>query len=509
MISEKKCKECLLKNINSYVKKSTKYQPEFNPNPKMNDIKKLPKNNIHIPSLELVNIITSFSLLSKLSIHSYHSTLISPKIGTTNEDMVIQLTSLSSALLNDKKQIKKELIYKRPLVKQNSIDNYKSNNYNNISDNNGNLKTLDNISINTNILNRTIDSSLYKYQLSAQKNYDEKSLAEFLNDEIKNIKQSQSINNNNSTIITHKKRPSTPNNTSSNLHKQMTKEPSILLDFNKEDYINFNSNNNNKINILKNKNFNGKKQSHVHLNTYNNNNSKSNSYFNSKTNTITNNNRTTYCSFRTGNIKQQSNKNIIKARKQDPLIPLKKQKEIANVQIYDHSKYDSKLNNKINIKTQNHSSSNSFYISSFTPRKEYTKSFISERTRSVKTMKKIGSVNKSTENINKNVISKRVNNKKEGTDKAKNVNCNGNKVNITIDIRDLMKDDYEERLLKKSFQQFDQVSLVNNEIDIENSNEVGNEILVANGRDSLDNLIITQKENVNCITNTDEINNNI
>ena len=124
-------------------------------------------------------------------------------------------------------------------------------------------------------------------------------------------------------------------------------------------------------------------------------------------------------------------------------------------------------------------------------------------------MKKIGSVNKSTGNINKNVISKRVNNKKEGTDKAKNVNCNGNKVNITIDIRDLMKDDYEERLLKKSFQQFDQVSLVNNEIDIENSNEVGNEIIVANGRDSLDNLIITQKENVNCIPNTDEINNNI
>ena len=493
MISEKTtCKECLLKKITSYVITKPKL---FHSNIKHKNILKCNSNikNVRISSLELVNSVISNHFNNKYSVNYYHSVLTESKIGTKNDDMVIQLNSISSALLTNNKQKNMELIYKRPLVKQYSIDNYNNNktkNEMNVNVNDNNI--LDNISVNTssNVLNRTIDSSLHKYQMSAQKNYDEKSLVEFLNDEIKIIKQTKNISLNNSTITPQKQRPSTPStdNAHFQIKKHFDKDPSILLDYNKEEYIQLDTNENN-INLLKNKNLKDKRYHYNHLHTYNH------------TNNI--HNKSTYCSFRMGIVKSQHRNGVVRNKKQDSLVPIKRQKEISNVQVYDFHKYGHN-NNKINQSCKNisrihtNSNSNSFYKKSFTPRKEYKKSFISNKSENISgnNVVKVGkNVYKRNVIYHKDNLAKwKETNKRNDVVNIKRRNNNvskttiGNKINITIDIRDLMRDDYEETLTEFNGENND------NKKKLQNNN---NEIFIVNGKDN-------SIQDVNGISNTNE-----
>ena len=501
MISEKTtCKECLLKKITSYAITKPKL---FHSNIKHNNILKKRNNNnkthiknVGISSLELLNTVISSQFNNKHSVNCYHTVLTESKIGTKNDDRVIQLNSISTALLIGNKQKNMELIYKRPLIKQYSTDNYnKSKTKNEINVNNNN-NILDNISVNTslNVLNRTIDSSLHKYQMSAQKNYDEKSLVEFLNDEIKNIKHIKNISLNNSTITLQKQGPSTPNtdNAQFQLKKHFDKDPSILLDYNKEEYIQLDTNENN-INLLKNKNLNEKKYNYNHLHTYNN-----------TSNNI--NSKSTYCSFRTGIIKPQNKKGVVRNRKQDSLVPIKKQKEISNVQVYDLHKYGQKNNSNNNVKINQsyknisrihtNSNSNSFYKNSFTPRKEHKYSFISNNNKNsmeIKAVKVGKSVYKRNVSYHKNNKNTEIVNLKQRTKYNSNNNVSkttiGNKINITIDIRDLMKDDYEEVFIKESLTEFDGDNIAN-KTTLQNNNTINNnnEVIITNGHDNLNSI---------------------
>ena len=503
MISEKTtCKECLLKKITSYAITKPKL---FYSNIKHNNILKKRNNNnkthiknVGISSLELLNTVMSSQFNNKHSVNCYHTVLTESKIGTKNDDRLIQLNSISTALLIGNKQKNIELIYKRPLIKQYSTDNYNKSKIKNEINVNNNI--LDNISVNTslNVLNRTIDSSLHKYQMSAQKNYDEKSLVEFLNDEIKNIKQTKNISLNNSTITLQKQRPSTPNtdNEQFQLKKHFDKDPSILLDYNKEEYIQLDTNENN-INLLKNKNLKEKKYNYNHLHTYNN-----------TSNNI--NNKSTYCSFRTGIIKPQNKKGIVRNRKQDSLVPIKKQKEISNVQVYDFHKYgqnnNSNNNAKINQSCKNisrihtNSNSNSFYKNSFTPRKEHKYSFISnknENSMENKTVKVGKSVYKRNVSYHKNNKSNKIMNSKQRTKYNSNNNVSkttiGNKINITIDIRELMKDDYEEVFIKESLTEFNE-DIIANKTALQNNNTNNNEVIITNDNDNLNDISNTNED---------------
>ena len=501
MISEKTtCKECLLKKITSFTVTKPKL---FHSNIKHNNILKKRNNNnkthiknVNVSSLELINTVMAFQFNNKHSVNCYHTVLTESKIGTKIDDRVIQLNSILAALLTDNKQKNMELIYKRPLIKQYSTDNYNKSKTKNEINVNYNNNILDTFSVNTslNVLNRTIDSSLHKYQMSAQKNYDEKSLVEFLNDEIKNIKQTKNISLNNSTITLQKQRPSTPNtdNAQFQLKKHFDKDPSILLDYNKEESIQLDTNENN-IDLLKNKNLKEKKYNYNHLHTYNN------------TNTNNINNKSTYCSFRTGIIKPQNKKGVVRNRKQDSLVPIKKQKEISNVQVYDFHKYGHNNNNntKINQSCKNisrihtHSNSNSFYKNSFTPRKEHKYSFISNKSENIMGNKvvKVGkSVYKRNVSYHKNNKSNEIVNSKQRTkyNSSNNVSKTtiGNKINITIDIRDLMKDDYEDVFIKESLTEFNEDNIDNKATPQNNNNEAA----ITNGKDNLNGISNTNED---------------
>jgi hypothetical protein len=65
----------------------------------------------------------------------------------------------------------------------------------------------------------------------------------------------------------------------------------------------------------------------------------------------------------------------------------------------------------------------------------------------------------------------------------------GNKINITIDIRDLMKDDYEEVFIKESLTEFDGDNIAN-KTTLQNNNTINNnnEVIITNGHDNLNSI---------------------
>ena len=129
--------------------------------------------------LDCLSSLLSSNFIYKNDITVYNGALISNKIGTKSIDYSNQINSLCSALFEKAKKVPHEIItshtYKKPKIQGNPPN--KTETHNTLSTSNINL-------------NKSLESFSYgKYVPKDSKDYEDLSLAEFLNEEIKNIKR--------------------------------------------------------------------------------------------------------------------------------------------------------------------------------------------------------------------------------------------------------------------------------------------------------------------------------
>lgn len=384
-----------------------------------------------LSSLELIDHILFTNITCQNSLTIYNGALVSNDIGTNKMDVQLQLKDLDYILLNSKKQTNQTtenltLTYKKPKIK----------------DIPSKLESMDSLSSFNYSLNKSIESLSYgKFIPKNKAQYEDQSLQEFLNEEIKNIKRSNTIiysdsstlspkEKKNINIIQKKYRPATPNPSNPYYKKSLNENIKVHQHFDTIEYYN----NNNNINILNNKNLNKKKILPI-------------------------NSKVSYNTFRSSaKTKPRVQKQEIKQKKEIPsFISLQKQKNFATIKVFDQKVYkQNKILNKSSYNTIN------------TPKKINAKNSFYSRPMTSNTSRNISFITSP---------------KVQNHNTSSNVN-GGGLFNIKIDLRELMKDDYDETFKNKNLPNYSFRSEISNK-----------------EKRSIDRLIIEQKldENGNIV----------
>ena len=384
----------------------------------------------HLAYLDCLSSLLSSNFIYKNDITVYNGALISNKIGTKSIDYSNQINSLCSALFEKAKKVPHEIItshtYKKPKIQGNPPN--KTETHNTLSTSNINL-------------NKSLESFSYgKYVPKDSKDYEDLSLAEFLNEEIKNIKRTNTIryndismspkeNNKTISMIEMNYRPSTPN--PSMYVNKTRRKISQGSNFDTIEYYNRQ--------LVSNK---SKKQYSIISSNY------------PKKQNV-NQTKISYNSFRNG-ITKKKTATTNRQNKKEPnsFIKLQKQKNYATIKVFDSKEIISQPLNKSSFNTIN------------TPKKilNCKNSFIS-RPMTSSTSRNISFITSPKNQINAN---------------NKTI---GGLFNIKIDLRELMKDDYDEAFSRN-----------NNEKSFKSE-------AVTGARNSIDRLIIEQKfdENGNIV----------
>ena len=418
---KKKAIDTFTRNVSLFISQNRPQRKAINTKPPISILS----------SLELIDHILSSNVICQNSLTIYNGALVSNDIGSNKIDVQLQLRDLDYVLLNSKKETNQAienltLTYKKPKIKDiptktESMNSLSSVNYN---------------------LHKSIESLSYgKFIPKNTTHYQDQSLQEFLNEEIKNIKRSNTIIYSDTptlspkekktiNMIQKKYRPATPNPSNPYYKKPLKENNKVYQNFDTIEYYN----NNDNINILTNKNLNKKKNIPI-------------------------NSKISYNTFRSSaKSKPQAQKQEKKQKKEIPsFIKLQKQKNFATIKVFDQKVYNqNKAVNKSSFNTIN------------TPKKINNKNSFYSRPM--------------TSNTSRN-ISFMTSPKMQIHNTASNVG-GGGLFNIKIDLRELMKDDYDETFKNKN--------LPNCSFRSETSNKE---------KRSIDRLIIEQKldENGNII----------